>query len=769
MLKVVLLLPSVGAAETYNISQAAANAATFLNTAHVSFSNKDLSSVRIPGADLSYGVFDSTNFQGADLRNGNFQGSWLNNANFKNAFMSGVFFGQFPYKQFSSPINDCCFSSNGCLFAVASGENITLYEYSNRSVAKVENTTFETQQAQEITSNDNKSRNKANYEFSLIKTIHKHKKKIGCIIFDDTGDIIISGSDDGNIGIWEWNREGKGVFLIGHTGEVNSVSISQISKTVIASGSQDNTLRIWDFNIGACLAKFENIYGIKSVAFSFHSEKVVSCSRSGCGEDVYRFKQFGDDRVALWDWNTQTGEEIYIGGYGLNSVAFHPVNDKIITVRSGGKIQMWDWKKKECEKIWETVEGITSKIVFSANGDKLLCGDDRARIKIWDTTTGKCDKTLLGHEGIVNCIAFNPANNIIASGSDDNTVRFWYYSNNEQDRAGTGYVKEIAFSYSKDILACLNSDNTVCLWDFRCDCGQRVQIIAGDDDKDINCLAIDQSDNKIAFTNKENIIKILHYGKSTYEHQLKGHTDRVLCIAFNPSGNKICSSSIDETARLWDCLTGVCEMEFKNGIDSPVTALVLNDNKIAFVHNACYPLIVFWNYEKQRYSNKVFKHHKGKHKDKIWSIVFCPINNKIASGSIYKIKIWNCKTGKCEKKLKGATDILSLAFAPEGDKLASGSRDGTICLWNWQKGKKYFSVKAPYIIHNIYWTKSNRILSCHGDGSIRYWQEISRAPNKLYLLWSSTQHILSVTNVKNVQYATDLNKNNIELIKQLNI
>jgi WD40 repeat protein len=39
-----------------------------------------------------------------------------------------------------------------------------------------------------------------------------------------------------------------------------------------------------------------------------------------------------------------------------------------------------------------------------------------------------------------------------------------------------------------------------------------------------------------------------------------GHIDPVTCLAFSPDGNRIASSSIDKTVRVWDVSTGVCVM-----------------------------------------------------------------------------------------------------------------------------------------------------------------------------------------------------------------
>jgi hypothetical protein len=54
--------------------KAAANAITILVRAGEQFIGADLKGIRIPGADLSYGVFDSTQLQNADLRKVNLRG-----------------------------------------------------------------------------------------------------------------------------------------------------------------------------------------------------------------------------------------------------------------------------------------------------------------------------------------------------------------------------------------------------------------------------------------------------------------------------------------------------------------------------------------------------------------------------------------------------------------------------------------------------------------------------------------------------------------------
>jgi hypothetical protein len=75
-----------------NIQHAAANAITILVKAEISFNNANLNGIRIQGADLSYGLFDSAELHGSDLRKSNLQNIWLRSADLSGSFMDGVQF-----------------------------------------------------------------------------------------------------------------------------------------------------------------------------------------------------------------------------------------------------------------------------------------------------------------------------------------------------------------------------------------------------------------------------------------------------------------------------------------------------------------------------------------------------------------------------------------------------------------------------------------------------------------------------------------------------
>ncbi|MCS7227404.1 MAG: hypothetical protein NZ839_00380, partial [Endomicrobia bacterium] len=59
------------------------------------------------------------------------------------------------------------------------------------------------------------------------------------------------------------------------------------------------------------------------------------------------------------------------------------------------------------------------------------------------------------------------------------------------------------------------------------------------------------------------------------------------------------------------------------------------------------------------------------------------------------IKLWKVKTGRLIRTLEGHTGwVYSIVFGPDGKYLASGSRDGTVKLWDSVRGELIITIVA---------------------------------------------------------------------------
>src|SRR5258707_14915870 len=79
----------------------------------------------------------------------------------------------------------------------------------------------------------------------------------------------------------------------------------------------------------------------------------------------------------------------------------------------------------------------------------------------------------------------------------------------------------------------------------------------------------------------------------------------------------------------------------------------------------------------------------GGHLGWVWSVAFRPDGARLASGGEDQfVRIWEVNTGQCLTTLQGPTDgIRSVAFSPDGARLASSSDDGTVRLWEVSTGQ----------------------------------------------------------------------------------
>ncbi|KAF7967749.1 hypothetical protein HWV62_33240 [Athelia sp. TMB] len=115
------------------------------------------------------------------------------------------------------------------------------------------------------------------------------------------------------------------------------------------------------------------------------------------------------------------------------------------------------------------------------------------------------------------------------------------------------------------------------------------------------------------------------------------------------------------------------------------------------------------------------------HPSEVWTVAFSPDGLRIASGSQDGfVRVWDAETGALiAGPLEGHTrGVTSVAFSPDGQWIASGSADKSVCVWNAETGAL---IAGPFAGHTD-WVNSvafspdgQRIASGSSDGSIRIW------------------------------------------------
>jgi WD40 repeat protein/serine/threonine protein kinase len=109
----------------------------------------------------------------------------------------------------------------------------------------------------------------------------------------------------------------------------------------------------------------------------------------------------------------------------------------------------------------------------------------------------------------------------------------------------------------------------------------------------------------------------------------------------------------------------------------------------------------------------------------IHSVAFSPDGQRLASASYDEtVRIWDCATGEELLSLMGhAGPVTSVAFSPDGQRLASGSFDNTVRIWDSATGKEVFSLKANADgVWRVTFSPDGQYLaSGSGDKMIKIW------------------------------------------------
>ncbi|MCX8565749.1 MAG: WD40 repeat [Glomeribacter sp. 1016415] len=715
----------------------AANALTALIKAGVQLINKNFSGIRVCGADLSYGVFDHTKFEGADLRRVNWSGAWLRGVNLNEADLAELELGERPSLKVKKSLFACSYSLDGQWLAVAEKYNVNLYETKN---------------------------------LRKVHTYAGHKNEVRSAVFSTDGKWLVSGSYDNTVKLWGVLGERPLMrTYIGHEKAVMSVALSADGKW-LASGSQDCTLKLWSI-LGACSPVH---------TYTGHEEMVASVAFSSDG--WWLASGSSDSTIKLWNL---LGDYALVHTYeghenGVSSVAFSPDGQWLASASWDHTVRLWSiLGDRNLVHTYGHRDGVLS-VAFSRDEQWLASGSWDGIVRLWSILGDRSlTQTYVGHRNRVKGVVFSPDSQWLVSGSEDKTVRLWSVSGNRAlARAHNGHrdkVKDLAFSPDGKWLASRSWEGALKLWNILGDCSLTHTYV--EPWGNVMGIAFSPDGGWLAAAGDENgTVKLwsslgVQYLARTHEIY---RPTIITSIAFSADGQWLAFGYKNSTVELWNISSGcrlmhTYEDEGEDGDEVRSIAFSTNGKWLAFA--SYHSPVKLWNIT----GNYSLEHEYSEPGEGVLSVQFSYDSRCLVSGSWDNaVRLWSTLGDRSllYTYIGHLSEIHSVAFSFDGQWLASGSTDGTVRIWSVYSGACQATLR-DFVgwVESVAWRPSSvgaTMLATGGrDKVIRLW----RIPDNLgqggqiTLEWTSQQETLTAGGAL-IKNAYNLSPQNTVLLRQ---
>jgi WD40 repeat protein len=475
--------------------------------------------------------------------------------------------------------------------------------------------------------------------------------------------------------------------LTGHTGEVSAVAVGQLDgRDVIVSGSGDGTVRIWD-GTGAPVGD----------PLTGHTEPVsaVAVGRLG-GRDVI-VSGSHDQTVRIWDGTgAPAGDPLTGHTAEVTAVTMGHLNgrDVIVTGSRDRTVRIWDGTGAP---VGDPLTGHTDLVSAVAIGqldgrDVIVSGSNDTTVRIWDGTGAPVGDPLTGHTDSVNAAEIGQLDgrDVIVSGSWDQTVRIW-------DGAGapvgdpltghTGWVMAVAVGQlgRRDVIVSGSIDGTVRIWDGT---GAPVGDPLTGHTGPVRAMAIGQLDGRdvIVSSGWDRTVRIWDGAGAQVEDALTGHTGWVMAVAVGQLDGRdvIISGSTDTTVRIWD-RTGAPVGDPLTGHTGEVMAVAVGqlDGRDVIVSGSWDQTVRIWDGTGAPVGDPLTGHT-----GEVMAVAIGQLDgrNVIVSGSFDRtVRIWDGTGAPVGDPLTGHTDLVmavAVGHLDGRDVIVTGSRDQTVRIWD---------------------------------------------------------------------------------------
>jgi len=468
-----------------------------------------------------------------------------------------------------------------------------------------------------------------NYRRGVVLHRIKFKQTVRCVEFSPDGTMLaVSSGKKVQVWLTPGLRREVSPFVLHRTytglaGDVTCLAWSSDSSAIVAAG-KDCQARVWTVN---------TVKDYEAFTLSGHKTAVVGVYFEDMGKLTER-------------------DEFFAGGSNTGSNLTGRLVARCFTLSEDGAVVTWECRKQKEDELLE--EDSSSLDALGQGAVDFFSGGSAI---VTATKTAKKDQ----------------AHDLVNSKWDS-------YSRHYFKQAGAT-VSSTAYSSKHSLLVVGFSTGLFGLYEMPSLSNVHTLSLSN---TTIGTVSINDGGEWLAFgCPKTQQLLVWEWRSETYVIKQAGHAYGMRCLAYSPDGIVIATGGEDGSVKLWNAQSGFCYVTLPKSHTAAVTAITFANPSVVLSASLDGTVRA---HDLHRYRN--FKTYTSDVPCQFLCLAVDPTGEVVCAGSTepFRICVWSVRTGKLTDVLTGHDGPVSgLAYHPVRGVLASASWDGTAKVWDLYK------------------------------------------------------------------------------------